>query len=68
MERWMWALMNAQGYLSCVHETRREVIADVLRGSDKTWRWWKRNYGLAAVKVSVKLHPMSPNDKVSGGE
>ena len=53
MKRQMWALVSEGGYLSTVCNTRAEVIAAAIRGSEKSWKWWKRNYGLRAIKVMV---------------
>lgn len=49
-----WAIRNPGGYLFAINSLRKEAIAEAVFGSTKPWRWWKRKYGLRAVKVEIK--------------
>jgi hypothetical protein len=49
-----WAIRSRGGYLFGVKSLRKEAIAEAVRGSDKPWRWWKRKYGLRAVKIEIR--------------
>jgi hypothetical protein len=50
-----WTIKSSNGWLYNVHGTRREAIRSFL-GNDPTqvWAWWRRKYGIRAVRVSVR--------------